>query len=70
MSDPEIKGIWGGTDLAQRKAIRRDRGRRPRETGGARNVAMSMVANGISTAVIADRLGVTKRTIVRWKDTS
>ena len=70
MSDPDIKGIWGGTDLAQRKAIRRDRGKRPRETGGARNVAISMVANGISTAVIAERLGVTPRTIGRWKDSA
>ena len=68
MSDPEIKGIWGGTNLAERKAIRRDRGKRPRETGGARNVAMSMVARGIGYAEIAQRIGVTPRTIGRWKD--
>ena len=70
MSDPDIKGIWGGTDLAQRTAIRRDRGKRPRETGGARNVALSMVARGIGYAVIAERLGVTPRTIGRWKDSA
>ena len=67
LDDPTIYGIWGGTDLAQRKAIRRDRGKRPRETGGARNVAMSMVARGIGYAEIAQRIGVTKRAIVRWK---
>jgi len=30
-------------------------------------VALSMVARGIGYAEIAQRIGVTKRTIVRWK---
>ena len=67
LDDATLTGIWGGTTVPERKAIRRDRGKRPRETGGARKVALSMVARGTGHAEIAERLGVTTRTIARWK---
>ena len=67
LADPTIYGVWGGTTLTERKAIRRADAARVSAASVRKNRALELLASGLDPQAVAARMGITERSIHRWR---
>ena len=67
LSDPSIKGVWGGTTTIERTAIRRADAARVSAASVRKNRALELLASGLDPQAVAARMGIAERSIHRWR---